>query len=404
MKKIVFCTANAANYLNRALTFAESVKLNYGDEAIIVCCVVERNLDFINRKKYKSVEKFLSVYDIGIPDFDHLVFKHNLIEMCCFVRPYLMETVFNLYPEARIYYFMDSDTWLNSRLTETDYALTKGKYNIAITPHTVDPPDFQYPEAERVHERAVLRHGTFNLGFLGVANNNYAKEIITKWWKERVTSNCFWDIADGVFVDQKWWNTVPYMFKKIYIEKSRGYNYASWSIMRRTIEQKNSCYEINGDPLRFGHFSATFTGHLGYVPVYGIENRKEMLKTLAQYCAGYYKRIRYYNRGQFSTIKWTLGKYQSGQEIMDSARTIYRKQLCLSIKENPYSLSNERISQLAGTPLPAQDGLRFKETLWEARQVNQRLLKVITSRKTWAAKIKQIYFKLFHSRLGNQRT
>jgi hypothetical protein len=385
MKKKIFCIANAANYLHRALTFAESVKKVYEEEAVVVCCVVERDLDFLDTRKYSVIDKFLSVKEVGIPDFDYQAFKHNLIEMSCFVRPFLMETVFNIYPEAEIFYFMDCDTWLESRLYETDEVLTKYGFNIALTPHTVDPPDYQYPEAERISERAYLRHGTFNLGFLGIANNSYAKEIITKWWKERVTSSCFWDIAEGVFVDQKWWNIVPYMFKGIYVEKSRGYNYASWAIMRRTIEKKGNCYKINGDPLRFGHFSATFNGHLGYATVYGIENRKEMLRTLSEYCTKYYKRIHYYDKARFSQMNWSLGYFQNGQEIMDATRTIYRKQLSSWFSTNPYTLSNDEINRLSGKE--KQDDRKFKDVFFEVKKVNHDFLNLFTSRACkWASK------------------
>jgi hypothetical protein len=350
MGKKVFCTANAANYLSRALTFAESVKEIYGDEAIVVCCLVERSIDFIDTTKYEMVDLFLDVFDIGIPDFDRLAFEHNLLEMSCFVRPFLMETVFGKYPDAEIYYYMDCDTWLYSKLEETDWALTEGKYNIALTPHSVDPPDYEFPEGERIHERAILRHGTFNLGFLGIVNRPYAKDIITKWWKDRLLSSCFWDICEGVFVDQKWWNPVPYMFDGIYVETSRGYNYASWTIMRRTIEKKGEEYLINGDRLRFGHFSATFNGHVGYAPVYGIEDRNQMLRTLEEYCEGYYKKVEEFDFPGYSKVEWSLGNYQNGYEISDRARTAYRKNLknWLDETENPYSLSNEKLLRLSG--------------------------------------------------------
>ena len=65
------------------------------------------------------------------------------------------------FPDEPVYYF-DSDIELFAPLSEVEEALAQGA-NLVLTPHILRPAPDQH------RERALLRSGSFNAGFLAVA-------------------------------------------------------------------------------------------------------------------------------------------------------------------------------------------------------------------------------------------
>jgi hypothetical protein len=65
-----------------------------------------------------------------------------------------------------------------------------------------------------------------------------------------------------VFVDQRWCDHVPALFDRVKVIRNPGFNVASWNLSRRTVAiGKDGRITVNGEPLRFWHF--TKLGPLG---------------------------------------------------------------------------------------------------------------------------------------------
>src|SRR5213075_216118 len=120
---------------------------------------------------------------------------------------------------------------------------------MVITPHITEPlPD----DGKRPDERDLLLAGIFNLGFLALSSG--MRETFLPWWRERLRRNCLNEPAAGLFVDQRWIDFAPALFEP-QILKSAGYNVAYWNLPHRVLTRDDERLLVNGEPLRFFHFS-----------------------------------------------------------------------------------------------------------------------------------------------------
>ena len=105
-------------------------------------------------------------------------------------------------------------------------------------------------------EFASLRHGMYNLGFLGLKRSQESFRLIA-WWKERLKEHCRIDKCWGIFVDQKWMDLAPLFFENIKLVKHPGWNMAWWNFSERKLMDSENGYLVNSDefPLVFFHFS-----------------------------------------------------------------------------------------------------------------------------------------------------
>jgi hypothetical protein len=110
------------------------------------------------------------------------------------------------------------------------------------------------------HELSVLKHGIFNLGFLGL-NNSKNAQLINDFWKSRCYYFCERNSSRGVFTDQKFFDIAPLYFSNILISKNPGFNVASWNLFERKISLSDKGgLMANNANLIFYHFSSFDSG------------------------------------------------------------------------------------------------------------------------------------------------
>ena len=120
-----------------------------------------------------------------------------------------------------------------------------------LTPHLTGPlGDGKYPD-----ERDILLSGTYNLGFLGVANTPNVHGLLD-WWAERCEFLCVSDITHGMFVDQRWIDLAPGFADKVRVLRDPGWNVAYWNIKHRPLAGPPDAPTAGGRPVRFYHWSS----------------------------------------------------------------------------------------------------------------------------------------------------
>ncbi len=92
-------------------------------------------------------------------------------------------------------------------LRETVSTLPPG--GIALTPHILAPL-----ASDDVIERelTILLAGTFNGGFVAVAEGETSRSFL-KWWQERVYSHCLYEVVAEMHYEQRWLDLVPGYFE-----------------------------------------------------------------------------------------------------------------------------------------------------------------------------------------------
>ena len=127
-------------------------------------------------------------------------------------------------------------TWCCSRASTTS-SPRSGSSNLALTPHQTKPE--QTLDAIIDNEVASLKHGIFNLGFIGVRNTAEGRRF-ADWWAERTYHLCRAEVENGLFTDQKWINFAPVFFDGVAIVKSSRHNVATWNLTTRADDGRRS--------------------------------------------------------------------------------------------------------------------------------------------------------------------
>ena len=152
--------------------------------------------------------------------------------------------------------YLDPDVVVYAPLD--DLAALTRTADLVVTPHVTKP----MPRDERdVSETHILASGIFNLGFIAVGT---CSARFLEYWQERLRRECVIDARNMRFVDQRWVDFAPAMFD-VEIVKDPTCNVAYWNLDQRELTWVEGFYYIDGNPLRFFHFS-------GYRP-----NRPELL-------------------------------------------------------------------------------------------------------------------------------
>lgn len=244
--QIVF-TLCSNNYLASALVLGDTL-FRHHPQTRFVIGLVDR-VDAAVSYECDPRCTILPVEEIGIPDWESMSLRYNVIELNTAVKSFYFQYLFRQFPQIQQVVYLDPDIAIYAPLTEIEQSLQH--FEIVLSPHVLSPLplDALYPD-----ENIFLNHGLYNLGFLGL-RRGADSEAMLQWWSERMIERCRIDLAQGYFVDQLWMNLVPLYFHSHTISRHPGVNVAFWNLHERSIARSQEGYHVNGQPLLFFHFS-----------------------------------------------------------------------------------------------------------------------------------------------------
>jgi hypothetical protein len=152
--------------------------------------------------------------------------------------------------------FLDADVFVLGSLEPlAEQARAAG---VVLSPHLPGPP----PEPVAL-ERALLRAGAHNAGYVAVAGERGAR--FAAWWAARLARDCVDDPAAGLFVSQRWLDLAPSFFD-VAMLRDPGSNVTHHNLGDRAVRQGPDGWTIDGAPLRFVHVGGTFDPGAGSWP------------------------------------------------------------------------------------------------------------------------------------------
>lgn len=359
MSKVCIFTIVSKNYLHFARTLMSSVQEHYSDaKRVVILCDTEGSYD-------SSGEIFdvINVQDLGIDDFAEFVFRYNILELNTAAKPFAFEKLLSEGYENVIYF--DPDIRVFSSLDGMCSVISKN--NIVLTPHLTEELD----DGFRPDETDILRAGTYNLGYIGINNQAESKKLIN-WWKKRLRTLCINDVSRGLFVDQKWMDLAPALFKGVYIQHDLGWNVAYWNLAHRPIFQSDQNeYLVNGSPLVFFHYS----GFKYKDKILSIHQNRFDFENCGKVTQGlfdlYARELEDNDSDKISLSEYGFAKYKDGSSIADILRECY-----LSMQESltePLSVSLEAPSQdlldIMNQPAVDQSGRENKYITYLAHKI-----------------------------------
>lgn len=245
-------TSFSFSYLNRARVLASSIKRVHPDWIVWAVISDHAPPSFTFDIEQEDFDRVLYLEELFGADSDRWVFCHDVIEACTGVKGRALKRILAEDGCNKVFFF-DPDTALFNPMHET--VDTLNTHSIVLTPHQIDPEPRDDKRAIKDNEICSLHYGSFNLGFVGVANTGEGRRF-AEWWDARLTDWCHDRLDIGLFVDQKWCNLIPCYFDSVKVLRDPGLNVASWNLSQRTVNfDKQGMARVNGSPLKFFHFT-----------------------------------------------------------------------------------------------------------------------------------------------------
>jgi glycosyltransferase involved in cell wall biosynthesis len=273
----------------------------------------------------RAEESFTSVplEALPLPNPRQFCFRYSILELNTAVKPWMFEHLFGRGYDRVIY--IDPDIVIYSPLAEIDEV--PSDTFLILTPHLTG----FIGGDEHPSERTILQAGTYNLGFLAVSRQPQLASFL-KWWKEKLEFQCVVDPVRGLFVDQKWIDLTPGLFSGVTILRHEGYNVAYWNLGQRTVIGDSSGATVNGQPLRFFHFSGFDPALPGMLSRFDYVRKVRDTGDAAKLIEDYGAAIRAAGYESYRNAPYAFGIFADGTRIPAMARVAYRNSSALQSK------------------------------------------------------------------------
>jgi hypothetical protein len=351
--KLCFATIVSPNYLAYARVLGDSLA-QHAPQAEFHVLVVNRPDPQVSAACAKAGLRVTYATELGLPDFEHLAYKYDLVELNTALKPSFLKSLFTQGFDHVVY--LDPDICLYQPPAPIMEAL--GHSDIVLIPHALAPA----MDGLRPSDIDFLRTGVFNLGFVGLRRGSHASALLD-WWEKRCLSHGFNDPGFGTFVDQKWMNLAPCYFDSVHILKHAGCNVAYWNLHERKVEADARGYRVNGAPLIFFHFSGVDAAAPKVLSRH--QNRHAVVPgtALAELVQDYCAQLLAAEHGKWSGLPYSFGTLDDGTPIT----AVMRRTACVPTVDaaQPFQAASalQRAVQKAGIGREARQGLGAVTTL-----------------------------------------
>lgn len=326
-KGLYIFTAAAFNYFPKARLLARSVREHLPD-AHLCMALSDVRPDGFDIKKY-GFDSVVAADDLGadIPNLESWIFRHDVMELSTAIKPFVLNRLLAL-PDCAAVLFLDPDCYMfgnpNGLLKHFE------DHSILITPHQTKA---EIDDRMMFREVNHLRFGIYNLGFLGVKNDDEGRRFAS-WWQKRLSKYCLIDLQSGLFTDQRWVDHVPVFFNRVKILRDSAYNVACWNFRDRLIHgDPSQSVMVDGLPICFFHFAGTTGGFQKYMNWWGRD--KQALQRLLDW---YLETTKTLQDEPLFTRNPPYDYYANGEPVRFLHRLVYREEQGLEERfPRPYS-------------------------------------------------------------------
>lgn len=270
-----FFTICSKNFLAHARVLYNSVRPHYPDARffVVLCDRIDGMFD-----PAKEPFEFIFLEDLNLPNLSDMATRYNITEFNTAVKPFAFTHLLKNFGFGSVVY-LDPDLYFVNKMDELDQLLHEGAEAV-LTPHILQPA-----ENDEVHDGKMLLFGIYNLGFLALRNTPAVLAFLA-WWGRRLERDCVIRLEEGLFVDQKWADLLPAFVPGTRVIHHPGYNVAYWNLPQRKIVRDGERWLVNGEALRFVHFSGNklddikvFSRHSQQVTITSIGDLRHLLDT-----------------------------------------------------------------------------------------------------------------------------
>ncbi|HEY6044794.1 MAG TPA: glycosyl transferase [Nitrosospira sp.] len=317
MSQIHVFTSAAFNYIPKVRMLFQSIREHHPEWKLHLALADELRPEIdLSAEPFDDV---MSISTLDIPSWRGWAFCHTIVELATAIKPFALAKLLKR-PDASKVIYLDPDIVVFSRLDDILASLDQA--NLVLTPHQICPE--QSLAAVVDNEICSLKHGIYNLGFIGVATTEIGHEF-ANWWSQRVYHFCRADIPNGLFTDQRWIDLVPAFFEDVAIMRSARHNVATWNLTTRTLARSNGKYTVDGEPLGFYHFTGFDSGSHRIMALKNANGNSAVQELINWYSS----RTIALAHDPLAKTPWAFSIFSDGSPITVAQRLVYRERLDL---------------------------------------------------------------------------
>lgn len=308
MSQAVF-TIVSRNYFAYARTLGESLAASNPDVHFHVLVVDREDHAF---EADHPDQRITWVEDLGIPDFERVAFKYDILELNTNVKPTFARRLLQEHDKV---VYLDPDIYVYSSL-RTIFNLLDD-HAVVLTPHITHPID----DTALPGEQEFMTSGIYNLGFAAFNRSDEAAGLLA-WWERRCLNLAYNEQAQGLFVDQKWMDFAPALCPTTAILRQPQYNMAYWNLHEREVLWVDGVPTISGQPLAFFHFSGLPQPDDDRVSKYQTRFRLAQRPDLGPLFETYRARLAGNGHLEYLKLPYSFGAFSNGIPVTGVARRV----------------------------------------------------------------------------------
>lgn len=297
-------TIVSANYIALAATLMQSVR-DHDPGAARFIVLVDAMQDFPG---LDLAAELLPADACGIAGFGNMALWYDVMELNTAVKPSVFLHLFGR-GFGQVAY-LDPDILVTAPLQPVWDGLEG--HSCVLTPHHLQPlQDGRHP-----NDLAIMKSGVYNLGFLGLRNDEDAARL-ARWWADRLLTGCRVDLPGHMFTDQRWMDLAPAFVPRTLILRHPGCNLAYWNLPHRQVRGSAAAgFTVDGQPLVFAHFSGikpddphSFSKH---------QNRytaATLPPAMAELCVEYRRRVMRNGWARTGALPYAFSRFPDGRRI-----------------------------------------------------------------------------------------
>ena len=328
---VTICSGNYFPYARILLTSLQK----YHPEASLFLCLADK-LQSEVELGIKGVE-VIPAEDLAITNFADFAFRYDIMEFNTAVKPFVMQDLIENRGFEEVVY-LDPDIELFAPMNPVFDAFAGGA-DFVLTPHITEPAEFgEFPD-----DIGIMKAGIYNLGFIAV--NNSADGIsFLHWWGRRLRFQCVNKQSEGIFVDQKFVDLLPSFHDNVAILRDRSLNVAYWNLDQRELTKKDDAWLVNGQTLRFFHFSGISVKAPQQLSKHTTRFRANLSPALQEIILHYITKLKYFGFGGTANPEYGYARFNNGIAIANIMRRCYRDTENIFLK-NPFDSFADYLNQ-----------------------------------------------------------
>ena len=256
--------------------------------------------------------------DLAVANFPDFAFRYDIMEFNTAVKPFVMQALIENRGFEEVVY-LDPDIELFAPMSPVFDALANGA-DFVVTPHITEPSEFgEFPD-----DIGIMRAGIYNLGFIALNNSPDAISFL-HWWGRRLRFQCVNKQSEGIFVDQKFVDLLPSFHDNVAILRDRSLNVAYWNLDQRELTKTDDRWFINGQPLRFFHFSGISAKAPQQLSKHTTRFRENLSPALQEIILHYIAKLKHFGFGNTANPEYGYARFNNGVAIANIMRRCYRE-------------------------------------------------------------------------------